>query len=261
MRPYLSASSFARLFALRLALVIAATILFPFLVYGLIQATGAQKVSGASGALAVVLGVYLKPLIFVLFAASLARISVRRATASGLPWVAGALIVVLVLCDWQFGVVFGAHWGVAFSLGVLRASATSLLVAPIAVVTLIFVRDRTETMPQDWPRACRLWMSLLTVLTILGLPGLAPLLLWLPGMGTVVILFLKLKLWLSMIYLYPTMLLAAFCAASVYLVVVSRSAPGGDIGVAASKPLQPLSTGPAGNRYSRSPNARFGRRA
>ena len=258
MPQYLSAPRFARLFALRLALLIVATIGFPFLVYGLILATDAQKTSGASGALAVVLGVYLKPLIFLIFACSLARISVRRAAASGLPGAAGALIVVLVLCDWQFGVAFGAHWGVAFSFGIFSASATSLAVALVAVVTLMCLRDKQETMPEEWPLARRLWMSLLGVLMVLGLPGLAPLLLILPGMGSLLILFLKFKLWLSATYLYPMILLAAFCAASVYLVIVSRGAPGGDPAPGAPRPLQPHPAGPAGRRVQ---NARFGRRA
>jgi hypothetical protein len=246
---------------LRLALLIAATIGFPFFVYGVIQATDAQKVSGAAGALAVVLGIYLKPLIFFIFAASLAGISVRRAMASGLPWMAGALIVVLVVCDWQFGVAFGAHWGVAFSLGILSASATSLLVALIASVTLIFLRDKPQTMPEHWPLARRLWMSLLTALVILGLSGLAPLLLWLPGMGTLLILLLKVKLWLSMTYLYPTTLVVAFCAATVFLIAVSRSGPDGGIGFTAPKPPQPRSPASAGDRHNCTPNTRFGRRA
>ena len=255
MRYSLSAPQYARLVAIRFALLLAVTVAFPFFVYAAILATDAQKVGGASGALAVILGVTIKPVIYFAFAASLWGISRTRAAAAGLPRFVGVLIVVLVLCDWQFGVTIGSHWGVAFSLGILRVSAVSLTTALIAILTLVFLRDEAEERPEAWQLAYRVWVSLLMLFSLLGLVNLAGFVIWLPGTRQVIMPLVKIQFWLRTGYLYPYALLAAFVAASAYLVIVSRRGQGG-------RP-EPLPSGTARSpapRFGQAQNAQFSRR-
>ncbi len=63
---------------IRILLLIGVTAGFPFFVY-YVATTAGRGVSGAGGALALVMGLYLKPLIYLLFALSLVRPAARRA--------------------------------------------------------------------------------------------------------------------------------------------------------------------------------------
>jgi len=107
----ISGVRYGRAWGLRLGLLLGFTFAFPFLVYALVHSSGASAIPGAAGALAVILGVYLKPLAYPLFAASIATISIARAKSAGMPGKIGAYIALLVLADLPFGIVFGSHWG------------------------------------------------------------------------------------------------------------------------------------------------------
>ena len=71
MGGYMSGSQFGAKAGWRVGIFLALTIGFPFIVYGLIVATGARGIGGASGAVAIVAGVYLKPVIILGFVISL----------------------------------------------------------------------------------------------------------------------------------------------------------------------------------------------
>jgi hypothetical protein len=135
MAGYVSGAQFGRKVGLRVAIFAGLTLGFPFIVYGLILATNARSVGGASGALAAVAGIYLKPIIILGFLVSLLAPCWRRARSLGLPGVCGLLVPFLFLMDGTYLLVVGTHWGTAFSLGIWVVSAP--LFAMTALATLV----------------------------------------------------------------------------------------------------------------------------
>ena len=91
MGGYLTGSQFGVKVGWRVGIFLALTIGFPFIVYGLIVATGARGVGGASGALAVVAGVFLKPIIILGFVISLLSPCWQRMRSLGFPGFVGLL--------------------------------------------------------------------------------------------------------------------------------------------------------------------------
>jgi hypothetical protein len=75
---WISGGQYAQRLGMRLGAFVVITLAFPFFVYGMIKVTGAGGVGGASGALALVLGIYLKPIIYLGFAYSTLRLSLNR---------------------------------------------------------------------------------------------------------------------------------------------------------------------------------------
>lgn len=123
MARYISGSKFGAKAGLRVGIFLALTLGFPFIVYGLVIATGAGRVGGASGALAVVAGIYLKPLIVLVFLLSLISPCWKRMRSLGLPALLGLLVPFLFLLDAPYLTLVGAHWGVAFSLAIWNVNA------------------------------------------------------------------------------------------------------------------------------------------
>jgi hypothetical protein len=118
MGGYMTGSQFGVKVGWRVGIFLALTIGFPFIVYGLIVATGARGVGGASGALAVVAGTFLKPVIILGFVISLLSPCWQRMRSLGFPGFVGLLAPFLFLLDWPYFLAIGAHWG-AFSFGIL----------------------------------------------------------------------------------------------------------------------------------------------
>lgn len=141
MISFISGPQFARQFVVRFCVLIVLTVGFPVIVYGLMIATNAGSVSGAGGALAVIAGFYLKPIIFFAFVISLLRPCWQRMNSLGLRPYWGLLVPLLFLVDTWFFVLAGAHWGVGFVLGSMGGippyhSATALvLVAAMALAS------------------------------------------------------------------------------------------------------------------------------
>lgn len=135
MARHISGSQFGVKAGIRTGIFLALTAGFPFIVYGLIVVTGAQRVGGASGALAAVAGVYLKPIIILVFLISLIGICWRRMRSLGLPGLCGLLVPFLFLMDALYLLVVGVHWGTAFSLGIMQVSPP--VFAMIALATMI----------------------------------------------------------------------------------------------------------------------------
>ncbi|QCK84772.1 hypothetical protein E8L99_02735 [Phreatobacter aquaticus] len=215
----------------RIGLFVAVTAGFPFLVMFLIQISGARNVSGASGALAVVLGIYLKPLIYLLFALSMMRIAARRAASVGRTSFIGLGITVVMLGDIGFATVFGSHWGVAFSLGVLSLQAPWLLLAAIiAVVTLGILRDQAGGQPAGrwFAFAYLVWIAIFCGLVGYAVVTLVPpvLLITKPGGMAATMAWLT-KIWMPIIAMLPRpiFLTLTFAGASLWLIVADRAAP------------------------------------
>jgi len=134
MGRYMSGSQFGVKAGIRVGIFLALTLGFPFIVYGLILATGAGRVGGASGALAVVAGIYLKPVIVLVFLLSLISPCWKRMRSLGLPALLGLLVPFLFLMDAMYLMIIGTHWGVAFSLGVWHVNAPMFAMTALAML-------------------------------------------------------------------------------------------------------------------------------
>lgn len=229
MKRWISGAQYARALAIRFGIFVAITLGFPFFVYGVIQMSGAQGTGGASGALALVLGLYLKPVIYLVLAYSMLRISLGRARSIGISPLIGLCVPLLVLADLAFGITFGSFWAVGFSLGILSMPVpASLPAAVITASTLSLLRDREEPMTGRLATFYRIWKTLLFILLGLGLFGLLQLVTsWFFG-GTgmnIRIIMIRMFAYLKLFLIYPFGLLLAFAAASLALVVESRRPP------------------------------------
>ncbi len=166
-RKPVSGASYAMNSLIRIACLAGVTIGFPYFVYFVIQVAGARNTSGASGALALVLGMYLKPLIYLIFCLSFLRLTARRAATLGMSAWYGLTFVIVLLGDIGFATVFGSHWSVAFTMGVLRLPMPWLLLAGLcAVLTLCLLpRDAAGiSAGQRFGWVYRLWAALLLAL-------------------------------------------------------------------------------------------------
>src|SRR3954471_16610560 len=134
MRGFLSGSEFGAKVGWRVAIFIGLTLGFPFIMYGLIIVTNARSVGGASGALAVVAGLYLKPVILLVFLISLIGPCWRRMRSLGLAAAWGLFVPFLILMDGMYLTVLGAHWGVAFTLGIWTVNAPLFALTALAML-------------------------------------------------------------------------------------------------------------------------------
>lgn len=109
-----------RLFAvIWLAVLVGFIALFPYLLYGIVKASSCERVGGACGAVAVVVGTTIKPLVIGIAGIVLLRATwrrMRRLEMSRL-WI-GALVM------WYLGSVgfligIGNFWGANFSMGMI----------------------------------------------------------------------------------------------------------------------------------------------
>lgn len=222
----ISGGEYSRALGKRFGVFVAVTLAFPLLVLGMIEVSGARNVGGAAGALALVAGFYLKPIIYLWFAYSTMRISLRRARTIGMSPMIGFCIPLLILADLSFGIVFGSFWAVGFSLGIVAQSLpASLLSAVIAVVTLILLREIEDPMSKRMATAYGVWKALLFISLGLGLVAILPMLsIWFlgpRGMGLSMTL-VKATSHLRAFLIYPFGLLLAFATASAFLIVESR---------------------------------------
>ncbi|OJF90574.1 hypothetical protein AX760_08165 [Pararhizobium antarcticum] len=223
---------------MRFGILVAITLAFPFFVYGLVKLSGAQSVGGASGALTLVLGLYLKPLIYLAFTYSTGRISLGRARTIGISPMIGLSVPILVLADLPFGTTFGSFWAVGFSLGILSTPfPASLIAAVILATTLSLLPENHEPMTGRLERLYGVWKILLFIVVGLGLVGILQMLsLWFFGATgmNIRILVMRIFSYLRALLIYPTGLLLAFAVLSVLLVRESRQVRTGGGGHRAS---------------------------
>jgi hypothetical protein len=228
LRRWISARDYAVGAAIRFGIFVAITLGFPFFVYGAIEMSGARGTGGAAGALALVLGLYLKPLIYLLFAFSLLRISIRRARALGISPLIGISVTLLVLADSAFGISFGSSWAVGFSLGILAIPIpVSLLMATITVVTLSLLKDFEEPPADSRPETLyRLWSATLLASVVICLLGLLPYVsIALFGSTSIAIATGRAVTFLNYVLIYPYGQPLAFAVLSTALIVAWRRPP------------------------------------
>ncbi|RFC67275.1 hypothetical protein DY251_12015 [Mesorhizobium denitrificans] len=217
--------------AMRFGMLAAITFAFPFFVYWVVDVSGARH-TDAAGALAMMLGIFLKPIIYLLFALSTLRLSLWRAGSIGISPKIGLCISLLVLCDLSFGTTFGSFWAVGFALGVLYIKLpASLFAAVIAMVTLCLLQDFKQPMTGRVATLYRIWKGLLFIFLGLGLIELAsfalPWLLGLIGIRTSFgfrYLLMMPTGYLKYYLFYPLGVLIPFAAVSAALVIENRRA-------------------------------------
>ncbi|MGQ3354677.1 MAG: hypothetical protein ACT6XY_15305 [Phreatobacter sp.] len=241
----------------RIAILMALTAGFPYLVYFVASSAG-RGISGAGGAIALVMGMYLKPLIYVAFALSLIRPAARRARTLEMTILVGPLIGFVVLADLAFGTLLFNHWSVAFSLGFvgpMRMPIPWLLVAALIVlITLAVLAERDDLSARErFGVAYPIWLGLVALAALHGFVLIMMVLSL--GMGIAPRRLVTLA-WLT--NSLPRMPLAiAVMAASLWLMVADRLS-GGPGSRAADTPTPtrpPAAAGPRG-----APRAAFGLR-
>lgn len=121
MARHVTGSEFGWKMAWRVGIFLGLTLAFPFIVYGLVVASGANKIGGAGGALAAVIGIYLKPLIIVVFLLAIIAPCWKRMRSLGIFPMWGLIVPLLVAMDFSFLFAAGNFWGANFSVGILKA--------------------------------------------------------------------------------------------------------------------------------------------
>ncbi len=116
---FLTGSQFGWKVAWRVGIFLALTLGFPFIIYGIVLATGAQRVGGASGAMAVVVGIFLKPVIILAFLIAMISPSWKRMRSLGIFPLWGLMIPLLLAMDYTYFFAVGNFWGASFSMGIL----------------------------------------------------------------------------------------------------------------------------------------------
>ena len=263
MGGYMTGSQFGAKAAWRVGIFLALTIGFPFIVYGLIVATGARSVGGASGALAVVAGVFLKPIILLGFAISLLSPCWQRMRSLGIPALAGLLVPLLFLLDWPFLLIAGAHWGVGFSLGILRVNLPWFAITALAMlVAMSLASPPDDTLPSQRvaTRVCAVLAILLAIIALVtaGASSFYMARIWFvaPGRSAPTLIPANLGYWA---FVLKPFVCAAFCAAMAAMTYLSRressgASPGGSEAGSNSMMRSPPSGSPG------APRAVFGRR-
>lgn len=137
----------------RLGLFAALTLGFPFIIYGLMQATRCAGQGGACGAVALMGSFYLRPIIFIALLLLMIGPPMARMRALGLPGIFGLVVPLLLLADRQFLVLQGAHWSMAFALGVLYLRVpTYLILALVVIAAMALVREPETDGDSLWER-------------------------------------------------------------------------------------------------------------
>lgn len=125
----------------RTVLFLVLTLGFPFVTLGLAWLTDCRRTSGACGAVALISGLYLKPLIMLAYMAAIIRPSWRRARSIGLHPAWALLLPFLILASAPMLLLIGTHWSVGFVWGAMSrpplpfsAMLALLLMAWLAVM-------------------------------------------------------------------------------------------------------------------------------
>lgn len=232
MGGYMTGSQFGAKAGWRLGIFLVLTMGFPFIVYGLVVATGARSVGGASGAVAVVAGVFLKPVILLGFAISLISPCWQRLRSLGFPGFVGLLVPLLFMLDWPYLLIAGTHWGVGFSLGILQVKLPWFAITALAMLVAMSLAappDNTSPGQRMAARICGMLMILLAIIALLtagaSLFYVAQVWFAAPGRPTPILLPARLGYWA---FVLEPFVCAAFCAAMAAMTYLSRRESRGD---------------------------------
>lgn len=110
-------ADFADALGWRNAVLLVATLSWPFLLGSAVSATSCRNVGGACGALALVLSLYVKPFVYLIFLATLLPWTIRRWRDAGLPRLLRIPLVAMLVMGKGFWLVASAPWSVGFVVG------------------------------------------------------------------------------------------------------------------------------------------------
>jgi hypothetical protein len=161
--------------AWRVGAFLLVTLGFPLLTVLIMNVSNCRSVGGACGAVALVSGMALKPVIFLIFVGSITWITVARMRDLGLPGLVGLLVPVLLLMDWQFGVMLGAHWSVGFVMGGLLGAPCQFLSAFLCMGFLACVATREDggSAAERFGIASKLALAVTALILVAGLMRIA----------------------------------------------------------------------------------------
>jgi hypothetical protein len=232
MGSYMTGSQFGVKVGWRVGIFLALTIGFPFIVYGLIVATGARGVGGASGALAVVAGTFLKPVIILGFVISLLSPCWQRMRSLGFPGFVGLLAPFLFLMDWPYFLAIGAHWGVAFSFGILILNPPLFAMSALAMLIAMGVASPPDNRSPSQRAVGRIGGILAIVLFVIALVSTFPMLwvmgrIWLTSAGGKPAPFVLSATLFYWAFVIKPFVCAAFCMAMAAMAYLSRKESSG----------------------------------
>lgn len=163
----LAPGPYTRAALIRIGLFVGATVAFPFVLYGIAQLSNCRSVGGACGAVGLVVAMFGKPPIYLIFIASFVGITVRRLRDMGLPVAFAVVVPVLMLADFSFGVTMGAPWSLGFVLGAMGGWPRDLTAALICIAFLcVMPSSPNSTEPRHWGYTGTLALGLVIVLTM-----------------------------------------------------------------------------------------------
>jgi hypothetical protein len=108
-----------RLLAYWLGALVTFTLLFPFLVFGIVKLSSCHGVGGACGAMAAIVGMTVRPLCIAILIIGLAIASWRRVRGAGLSVLWFTAIVLWLIGSSTFLIGFGDFWGANFGMGLI----------------------------------------------------------------------------------------------------------------------------------------------
>jgi hypothetical protein len=128
-----------------LALLIA---MFPIILPWLVRSTGCARVGGACGAVAMVLGIYIRLPIVLGVGIYLTWLAARRASAVGLQFWAPLFVFLMFVGSSPLLFALGNFWASAFALGIIVAPSLAILGFLLAaLVGLSLLPDDTAQLP------------------------------------------------------------------------------------------------------------------
>jgi uncharacterized membrane protein YhaH (DUF805 family) len=131
-------NSFARAIGRCNAALLAVTFAWPFLLYAVLVPFGAPGIA------AMVVSLFLKPVIFLIFVVCVVAICKRRLRAVGLSnwWLVG--LALMLLAGTQFWMAASAPWSVGFSIGYMGGVPSTAATAFAALAALCFAPTNVE---------------------------------------------------------------------------------------------------------------------
>lgn len=127
------------------ALLVLFILAFPFILPPLVRATGCAGVGGACGAMALLLGIYLRLPVVLGVGVFIAVLTWKRSRSVGAhPWVF-IFVLLMYLAALPFLLSFGNFWGASFALGLIRIGGPLPIVMLLAtLISLSYLPDSTK---------------------------------------------------------------------------------------------------------------------
>lgn len=132
-----SARTFRRRALYSMAILLVGTIGFPFLLYFLVKMSSCNGVGGACGALAAMLGIFLKGLLLFVSGGLFVLTAIKRMRGMwAWPWF--GFVLAIAWANFPLLFAFGNFWGATFAVGlILMSKIVFVLLLPIVMLSLI----------------------------------------------------------------------------------------------------------------------------